>query len=193
MEKANQDNNLSFQPLNSSNFSDFEFLFTEKGACEGCWCMQCRLQADEFEAGRGEGNRLAMKALVESGQIPGIIVYNDNEPVGWCSLGNREDFPRLPKSHETQIIDEQTWIISCLFIRRDWRRRGVKRALLGHLITYCKTQGAKVLESHQCNSNFSKYPDNFAWAGIQKAYEAMGFQKVDTESDKRPIMRYQLD
>ena len=193
MEKANQDNNLSFQPLNSSNFSDFEFLFTEKGACEGCWCMQCRLQADEFKAGRGEGNRLAMKALVESGQIPGIIVYNDNEPVGWCSLGNREDFPRLPKSHETQIIDEQTWIISCLFIRRDWRRRGVKRALLGHLITYCKTQGAKVLESHQCNSNFSKYPDNFAWAGIQKAYEAMGFQKVDTESDKRPIMRYQLD
>jgi len=193
MEKASQDNNLSFQPLNSSNFSDFEFLFTEKGACEGCWCMQCRLQVDEFEAGRGEGNRLAMKALVESGQIPGIIIYNDNEPVGWCSLGNREDFPRLPKSHETQIIDEQRWIISCLFIRRDWRRRGVKRALLGHLITYCKTQGAKVLESHQCNSNFSKYPDNFAWAGIQKAYEAMGFQKVDTESDKRPIMRYQLD
>lgn len=192
MDKANQDNNLSFQPLNTSNFGDFEYLFGEKGACEGCWCMQCRLQADEFEAGRGEGNHLAMKALVKSGRIPGIIAYNDNEPVGWCSLGNREDFPRLPKSHEVQIIDEQTWIVSCLFIRRDWRRRGVKRALLKHLIAYCQTKGAKVLESHQCNSKFSKYPDAFAWSGIEKAYEAVGFDKVADLSDKRPIMRYLL-
>ncbi len=192
MEALNQNNHLSFQALNSANFKDFEYLFREKGACEGCWCMQCRLPTDEFEASKGEGNRLAMKALVESGRIPGIIVYNDNEPVGWCSLGNREDFPRLPKSHEVKIIDEQTWIISCLFIRKDWRRRGIKRTLLKHLITYCQTKGAKVLESHQCNSSFSKYPDNFAWTGIEKAYEAVGFVKVDEPLDKRPIMRYHL-
>ncbi|MFT5750091.1 MAG: GNAT superfamily N-acetyltransferase [Ancylomarina sp.] len=192
METPNQNNRLSFQALNSSNFEDFEYLFKEKGVCEGCWCMQCRLPADEFEANKGNGNRLAMKALVESGQIPGIIAYNDTEPVGWCSLGDREDFPRLPKSHEMKIIDEQTWIISCLYIRKGWRRRGIKRALLKYLIAYCQTKGAHVLESHQCNSNFSKYPDNFAWTGIEKAYEAVGFVKVDKPSDKRPIMRYHL-
>ncbi len=192
MDAPNQNNHLSFQPLNSSNFKDFEYLFREKGACEGCWCMQCRLPADEFEASKGEGNRLAMKALVESGQIPGIIAYNDDEPVGWCSLGNREDFPRLPKSHEVKIIDEQTWIVSCLFIRKDWRRKGIKRALLKHLVAFCQTKGAEVLESHQCNTNFSKYPDAFAWTGIEKAYEAVGFVKDDSSSEKRPIMRFVL-
>lgn len=192
METPNQNNELSFQVLNSSNFEDFEYLFREKGACEGCWCMHCRLPTDEFEANKGEGNRLAMKALVESGQIPGIIAYNDDKPVGWCSLGDREDFPKLSKSHEEQIIDEHTWIISCLYIRKGWRRRGIKRALLKYLIAYCQTKGARVLESHQCNSSFSKYPDNFAWTGIEKAYEAVGFVKVDKPSDKRPIMRYDL-
>lgn len=192
MEKANQDNNLSFQPLSISNFGDFEYLFGEKGACEGCWCMQCRLQADEFKAGRGEANRLAMKKLVESGCTLGIIAYNDNEPIGWCSLGDQKDFSQLPKYHESQIIDDKTWIIFCLYIRRGWRRKGVKRALLKYLIAYCKTKGAKVLESHQCNSTFSKYPDNFAWTGIEKAYKAVGFVKIDDSINKRPIMRYEL-
>lgn len=192
MDRPNQDNSLRFQPLVPSNFEDFEFLFNEKGVCEGCWCMQCRLQADEFEAGRGDGNRLAMKKRVESGQVLGIITYNDNEPVGWCSLGNHEDFSRLPKSHEEKIINEQTWIVSCLFIRKTYRRRGIKRALLRYLIDYCQAKGAKVLESHQCNSSFSKYPDNFAWTGIEKAYKAVGFVKIENLSDKRPIMRYHL-
>ncbi len=192
MNQPNQENHLSFQSLNISNFNDFEYLFKEKGACKGCWCMQCRLQAEEFEIGRGEGNRLAMKSLVSSGQIPGILVYNDNEPIGWCSFGNREDFPRLPKSHEVKINDDQTWIVSCLFIRKGWRRKGIKRALLKHLIAYCQTKGAKVLESRQCNSSFSKYPDNFAWTGIEKAYEAVGFIKIEDLTDKRPIMRYHL-
>jgi len=193
MNKPNQDNKLSFQVLSSSNFKDFEYLFKEKGACKGCWCMQCRLQADEFELGKGDGNRLAMKALVDSGQTTGIIVYNENEPIGWCSLGNREDFHRLSQSHVLQRSgEEQVWIVSCLFIRKNWRRRGVKRALLRYLIDHCAAKGAKVLESHQCNSAFSKYPDAFAWTGIEKAYEAVGFVKVGSVTEKKPIMRYNL-
>ncbi|WP_372642193.1 GNAT family N-acetyltransferase, partial [Ancylomarina sp.] len=85
-----------------------------------------------------------------------------------------------------------TWIVSCLFIRRDWRRKGIKRALLRYLIDYCAAKGAKVLESHQCNSDFSKYPDAFAWTGIEKAYESVGFVKVAGASEKKPIMRYYL-
>jgi len=193
MDEPNQKNQLSFQPVNTSNFSDFEYLFAERGTCEGCWCMYWRLQAEEFDAGKGDGNRLAMKKMVESGQVPGIIVYNDDEPIGWCSFGNREDFPRLSKSDELlDIEDRDAWVITCLFVKRNWRRRGVKRALLRHLMDYCIAKGAKLIEGYPCNSTFSKYPDAFAWTGISKAYKAVGFKEVSVETGKKPIMRCYL-
>jgi GNAT superfamily N-acetyltransferase len=193
MDIPNQDNHLSFQPLNSSNFGDFEFLFNEKNACEGCWCMYWRLHADEFEESKGENNRQKMKAMVEAGEIPGVIAYNDNEPVAWCSFGDRDSFPRFSRAYEIQMIkDEEAWIISCLFVRRDWRRSGVKRALLSYLVDYCAEKGGKVLDGFPCDSTFSKYPDAFAWTGITKAYEAVGFVQITGTLEKRPIMRYYL-
>ncbi len=191
MDKPNQENELNFQPLNQSNFNDFESLFKEKVACQGCWCMHCRLPAEEFEKNKGNGNRLAIKALVDSGKIPGVLVYNNKEAIGWCSFGDRSNFPSLSKPKDIEIVpDKNAWIISCLFIRQKWRRRGVKRALFEYLIDYSTQKGAQVLEGYTCNSNFSRYPDAFAFKGIIKAYKAVGFSEV--ENDKRPIMRYRL-
>lgn len=193
MEKPNQEYQFSFQPLSSSNFGDFEYLFGEKSACEGCWCMYWRLQHKAFEAGKGEGNRLSIKALVDSGQVSGVIAYHDNEAIAWCTLGTREHFPRLVKSRTLKPIDDKkAWIVSCLYISRNWRRKGVLQALLSYLIDYCSAQGAKILEGYPCDSSYGKYPDAFAWTGIAKAYKAVGFVEVAYVSEKRPVMRYYL-
>jgi len=193
MTESDHEYQLSFQPLSPSNFGDFEQLFGEKGACGGCWCMYWRLQRKAFEAGKGEGNRLSMRALVDSGKVPGIIAYHNNEAIGWCSVGNREDFPRLAKSRTLKPIDDKkAWIISCLFIRRDWRRKGVQQALLSYLVDYCSGHGAKILEGYPCDSTYGKYPDAFAWTGIAKAYIDAGFLEVARASEKRPVMRYYM-
>lgn len=193
MDKPNQDIKLSFQPLNSSNFGDFEYLFKEKNACKGCWCMYWRSPEDEFETNQGEGNLQKMKKMVEYEQVPGVIVYSKKDPIAWCSFGSRESFPRFSREHEIQMIeDKEAWIISCLFVRRDWRRSGVKRALLNYLVDYCAKEGGKVLDGFPCDSTFSKYPDAFAWTGIVKAYEAVGFVQVTGATERRPIMRYYL-
>ena len=81
---------LVCQPLTAERWSDFVELFGERGAYGGCWCMWWRLTRREFEQGQGEVNRQRMKAIVDSGRIPGILAYLQGKPVGWCSVAPRE-------------------------------------------------------------------------------------------------------
>ena len=74
-------NALSFHPLTSDRRSDLEAHFGLRGACGGCWCMYWRQTHSEYEAQKGEANKRAMKALVQSGEVPGILAYDGERPV----------------------------------------------------------------------------------------------------------------
>lgn len=88
---------LEFRPLTPECWENFEDLFGEKGACGGCWCMWLRLKRSEYESQKGTGNRRAMEAIVDSGEIPGLLAYDGDKPVGWCAVGPREVYPVEPK------------------------------------------------------------------------------------------------
>ena len=93
---------FSYYPLTKDNWKDFEKLFGERGACGGCWCMNWLLTKKEFDANKGNGNKIKMKKLVDSGAEPGIIAYLNSEPVGWCAVAPREKYIRLEKSKVLQ-------------------------------------------------------------------------------------------
>ena len=95
---------LSFRPLRTEQWDDFVMLFGERGACGGCWCMLWRLSKEQFESQKGEGNKLAMKAVVESGEVPGILAYHKTQPVGWCAIAPRSRFPALSRSRVLQPV-----------------------------------------------------------------------------------------
>ena len=65
-------------------------LFGERGACGGCWCMLWRLTRKQYELQKGVGNKLAMKAIVDSGEVPGILAYHNTEAIGWCAIALRK-------------------------------------------------------------------------------------------------------
>jgi len=84
-----QENSWEFHRLTPERWADFEKLFGPRGATGGCWCMWWRLTGREFDAQKGEGNRRAMKAIVDSGRVPGILAYHEGHPVG-CAPWRRE-------------------------------------------------------------------------------------------------------
>jgi GNAT superfamily N-acetyltransferase len=181
-------------PLTAERWADFEVLFGKNGACGGCWCMVWRLPRKQFEAQKGEGNRGAMQSLVEAGAVPGLLAYLDDTPVGWCALAPREDYPALERSRVLQPIDEQPcWSVSCLFIHRDFRRKGVSTALLRAAVEFARGQGATLLEGYPVEPKSGKsIPAAFAWTGIPSAFESAGFVEVARRSPTRPIMRCDL-
>jgi GNAT superfamily N-acetyltransferase len=181
--------------LTRDRWADFAELFGDRGACGGCWCMFWRLPRKEFNARKGEGNRSAMKALVESGVIPGLLGYLDGRPVGWCSLAPREQFPALARSRVLQPVDDQPcWSVSCLFVRRSHRNRGVATLLLGAAVEYVKGKGVRFLEGYPVEPRTGKpVPAAFAWTGIPKAFTANGFSEAARRSPTRPIMRFKFE
>ena len=68
---------LACLPLTSRRWPDFENLFGPNGACGGCWCMWWRIKRSQYDQQKGEGNRLAMRAIVDAGQVPGLLAYQD--------------------------------------------------------------------------------------------------------------------
>lgn len=183
---------FEYHPLTKARWNDFEELFGSRGACGGCWCMSWRLPRQQFNAQKGEGNRAAMKTLVESGVIPGLLGYLDGRPVGWCSLAPREQFPALARSRVLQPVDEQPcWSVSCLFVLRAYRNRGVATLLLGAAVDYVKAKGVRFLEGYPVEPWIDKpIPAAFAWTGVPKVFAANGFAEVARRSPTRPIMRF---
>jgi len=183
---------FEYHPLTKARWSDFEELFGSNGACGGCWCMFWRLPRKQFDAQKGDGNRGTMKALVESGAIPGLLGYLDGRPVGWCSLAPREHYPALSRSRVLQPVDDQPcWSVSCLFVHRSYRNKGVATQLLRAAIDYVKDKGVRFLEGYPVEPKGDKpIPAAFAWTGVPKVFAANGFSEAARRSPIRPIMRF---
>lgn len=182
---------LTFQPTTPSRWSDVEELFGERGACGGCWCMFWRLPRKQFEAGKGAKNKKAFKALVQSGSKPGVIAYHNQEPIGWCAVAPREQYIALERSRILQPVDDEpVWSISCLFVKKGYRRQGISSQLLRAAVDLAAKQGARVVEGYPVEPSMEKMPDPFLWHGIPSAFLAAGFKEVVRRSQSRPIMRF---
>lgn len=186
--------NIEFHPLTPERWNDFETLFGSRGACGGCWCMWWRIMRSVFEKQKGEANRQAMKDLVHTGQIPGIIAYVADVPAAWCAVEPREIFPVLANSRILKPLDDQpVWSIVCFFVDKNYRNAGLSVLLIQATIRYVKKQGGGIVEGYPVEPKKDKMPSVFAWTGFSSAFIKAGFSEVARRSETRPIMRYFIE
>lgn len=183
---------LNFHPLTRDRWSDLEKLFGKHGACGGCWCMYWRLKRSQFLAQKGEGNRKALKEIVNSDQIPGILAYSEKEPVGWCSVAPREVFQTLERSRILKRVDDEpVWSVVCFFVAKPFRGKGVTVELLKAVLDHVRNKGGKIVEGYP-NELGTKLPDAFVYTGLASAFCKAGFSEIARRSKSRPIMRCTL-
>jgi GNAT superfamily N-acetyltransferase len=184
---------LQFHPLTTDKWMDFESLFGLRGACGGCWCMFWRLTRKEFERHKGEGNRQAMKAIVESGKIPGILAFAQDRAVAWCSVAPREHFTALARSRILKPVDNlPVWSISCFFVEKNYRHKGLSTQMIKAAVDHVKKNGGSVVEAYPVEPRKDKMPDAFVWTGLASAFIKAGFKECARRSETRPIMRFYL-
>lgn len=189
--KADRSPKLSFKPLTPDRWDDFCTLFGDRGACGGCWCMWWRKPRSQFEKDKGAANKRSMKRLVDSGDSPGIIAYAGTEPVGWCAVAPRADYPVLLRSRVLKPVDDQpVWSVVCFFVARSHRRQGVGVRLLKAAVKHAAGLGARVVEGYPVEPKKDAMPDAFAWTGLASLFKRAGFVEVLRRSDTRPIMRF---
>ncbi len=155
--------------------------------------MWWRLPHSQFMQQRGERNKKALKQLVDSGTVLGIIVYANGRPVGWCAIAPRETFPRLERSRILKRVDESpVWSVVCFFVTKAFRRKGISIKLLKAAVNYAKEQGGEIVEGYPVEPKKEWKPDPFVYTGLASAFRKVGFKEVIRRSETRPIMRFRI-
>ncbi|MCJ7497086.1 MAG: GNAT family N-acetyltransferase [candidate division Zixibacteria bacterium] len=185
--------NLKFYPATPKHWKELVNLFGPHGACGGCWCMLWRLPRAQWQQQLGEKNRKALKKIVDSGEIPGILAYANGKPIGWCAVAPRETFQLLDRSRIIGRVDEKpVWSVVCFFVAKPFRQKGIGVAMLKSAAEYARKKGAKIVEGYPIEPKKGKFPDVFANTGLASAFRQAGFVETLRRSETRPIMRYYI-
>ncbi len=138
-----------------------------------------------------------MRCLTERTNPPGVVGYEDDVPVGWCSIGPREEIPRLAASKLIRPIDDvAVWSIICVVVRGGHRRRGITGPLLKGAVAYAASRGAPAVEAHPVDP-VGRMDTTMAFVGTRGMFEHAGFEvagQTDAVASKmsRLVMRRDL-
>lgn len=183
---------LTIRPLTIDLWPQFELLFGSNGACGGCWCMWWRLKRSDFQEGAGLDNKTAFKRIVRKGPPPGLLAFDGNQAVGWCQLTPRSELPTLNRSRMLAAPDPvPVWSVSCFFVRRGYRGKGIMSALIESAIHFAKGSGAPALEAYPWDTK-EKKPNATVYTGLATAFARAGFKVVARRAPHRPVMRHKL-
>ena len=176
-----------FLPLTTANWDDFMDLFGAHGAYGGCWCMFWRQTRKEFSQNCGEHNKLALKALVDEGIVPGILAYQDGKAIGWVSIAPREDYGSLERSRILKRIDDQpVWSIVCFYASKE-QRGNLMATLIDYAVAYAREKGAKIIEAYPSRSG-SHVQATELYMGRLSTFLAVGFEE-QVSAGSKVIMR----
>ena len=183
--------NLTIRPLTPSLWPALEALFGEHGACNGCWCMYWRIGPEYHKRSR-EKNRNAFRRIVRQGPPPGLLAFDGERAVGWCQLTPRQDLSWLNRKPTLEVVDDvPVWSISCFYIRRGYRRKGVMSALIREALNAANRAKAPAVEAYPVDTNRPGSTSN-VFTGTASAFKRLGFKTVALREPSRPVMRHNL-
>ena len=182
---------LTVRPLTLDLWPAFEDLFGNNGACNGCWCMYWRIGSEYHKRPR-EKNKLAFRKIVKLGPPPGLLAFAGGKAVGWCQLTPRDDLRWLNDTRFFERVDEApVWAISCFYVRRRYRRRGIMSALITAALNAAKRANVTALEAYPVDTARSDSTSNI-FTGTASTFKRAGFKAVARRLASRPVMRHDL-
>jgi len=148
-----------------------------------------------FNEIKGDGAKKVFRNLVRRGKAHGMLAFVDDEPVGWCSFGPRQDFPSLEKTRAYKRSDTSgVWSVNCFFIHRRWRGKGLSRGLLKEAVEAMRKRGVKTVEGYPVTTTKDgrRLAAVFAYTGPTKIFEELGFKPVGSANPLKPLVRLGL-
>lgn len=190
---------LSIVPANQVTFDDLQLVFGDRGPAARCQCQRYRLcRGESFGSQPVEERQHRLREQTACGEpgaaTSGLVAWLDDEPVGWCAVGPRSDLDGLTrvftvpwKDRDEDRDDPTVWAVTCLFIRRGYRTRGVAAALVRATVGHARSQGARAVEGYPIVR--TDVINEELHVGTVRMFEAAGFHEVSTPTPRRVVMR----
>ncbi|HYT18492.1 MAG TPA: GNAT family N-acetyltransferase [Thermoplasmata archaeon] len=170
--------------LSARTFRDFAALAVQQGEC---WCIfyqRPRPVGRGLSAGqRSALNRKDKEALVVEKRSHAILVYDGKTPIGWCQYGRRDELPRIdarrtyretPPADETETL----WRITCFFVARSHRGKGIAKFALHAALESIRRQGGGTVEAYPVVSEKMAAVAEWRWFGTVGMFRREGFQTI---------------
>ena len=165
------------------------------GIFGGCWCIW--FHPDGPERGQGyEGNRRLKRTYVEQGRAHAALVFDGDQAVAWCQYGTPEELPNMKhrKDYESAGDPPPDYRLTCIFIDRDYRRKGLTSIALHGALDLIAQGGGGVVEGYpQDLSDGRRVGNSFLYNSTRALYERAGFSYVRPKGKNHTVMRRTVD
>lgn len=162
-----------------------------------CWCLSYRIPAKLNSELRGPARGEYVGELCRMRTAPGVLAYDDGEPVGWAAVAPRSETSFARSRTIPRVDDLPVWSLWCIRVRPGHRKQGVSHALIAGAVEFARSHGAPVIEAYPVDNGDARVDTTMAYAGIRKNFERAGFtHAADTTSvlagHPRVLMRLDL-
>ena len=180
---------FTVHPLTLDLWPAFEDLFSDSAVCSRCWCMYWRIGA-AYRRRPGKARKTAFREIVKRGPPPGLLAFEGEVAVGWCQVTPRAQVPELDRAWRLQRMDDlPVWSLSCFYVRKGYRRRGLNAVLIDAALKAAQQAGAPALEAYPLDRSLTPSTTS---TGVVSTFERAGFKTAACRVPARPIMRHDL-
>jgi hypothetical protein len=184
------------RPLTVETWHAFEaFAARHGGVWGGCWCTWFHTMPSE-KARDAEANRLLKHRLVEEGRAHAALVFDGDTAIGWCQYGAPAELPNIyhRKQYDAETDLAPDYRLTCFFIDKHRRRKGVAKAALHGALALIAQEGGGVVEAYpedttEKDKAGKKISASFLYSGTRKMFEGAGFDYVRPKGTKNCVMR----
>jgi GNAT superfamily N-acetyltransferase len=184
----------TIRPLDTGTWDAFARLCEKhNGVWGSCWCTWFHPHDEKYkECGSGyEGGRAYKEYMVREGKAHAALVFDGGVAVGWCQFGTPEELPRIyhKKEYEADLVALPDYRLTCFFVDRDYRRKGVAAVALGGALDLIAETGGGVVEAYPQDTTGRKISASFLYNGTRSMFEKAGFDYERPKGKNHCVMR----
>lgn len=171
---------FSTRPLDAGTWPAFAALVERNnGVWGGCWCMTFHAEGVGKDRSPAR-NRTDKQDRVQRGEAHAALVFDGETCVGWCQFGSPAELPRIKarRAYEAESAPLADWRITCLFVDKAQRRRGVAAAALAGALREIARLGGGLVESFPEDTEGRSVSASFLHNGNLAMFEQAGFTRL---------------
>ena len=162
------------RPLSTETWDAFASLVERhNGVWGGCWCLEFHPEGGE----KGVDRRRLKELRVRGGQAHAALVFDGELCVGWCQFGSPDELPRIKfgRAYREGGTPPPDWRITCFFVDKAYRRKGVAAAALKGALQEIARLGGGTVESSPEDVEGRKVSNSFLYNATAAIFEEQGF------------------